>query len=95
MNYSQFWIVGLVWFIIGFLLGSFKMYFDFTRDDEMADKISDLRELRYEAERTETLIAVTEMIGRVNRQLLIELFDEIIKTAELNEPKDEETNPTN
>lgn len=72
-------LVGLCWLAIGFILGNFVAINRLIHNEELKQKLEDLREIRYEADRARTLHHVAKMMERVNRNLLLEIIEQFDK----------------
>ena len=90
-------IVALAWFAVGMLAGFFIAINRIVNSPDLASKIEDLREIKYEAERAKTLFHLAKMLERVNRSLLEDLLKQVDKDlkAKHNARQNEKHNTTN
>lgn len=82
MNSSILLISGLCWLGVGFILGNMVAINRLIHSEELKEKLADLRDLRYQADRAKTVYHVAKMLDRVNTNLLLEIFEEISKSRE-------------
>ena len=76
---SPMMIVGFAWLAVGFILGTFVAMNRLVHNPELQEKLEDLRKIRYEADRAKTVYHVAKMMDRVNRNLLLSIFEQFDK----------------
>lgn len=68
---------------IGFFIATDRL----IKTPEFRDKLEELREIRYEADRARTMFHVAKMMERVNKNLLLAMIDEFNKQVEAHTKK--------
>lgn len=90
MNPSLLLISGLAWLIVGFIVGNFVAINRLIHNPDFQERLDELREIRYEAERARTLHAVAKMMERVNRNLLLSMIEQFNQDVEAHLKKQKE-----
>ena len=90
MNPSLLLISGIAWLIVGFIVGNFVAINRLIHNPDFQERLDELREIRYEAERARTLHAVAKMMERVNRNLLLSMIEQFNKDVEAHLKKQKE-----
>lgn len=80
-------ISGICYLIIGIFIGFFIATDRLIKSPEFKDKLEELREIRYEADRARTMHHVAKMMERVNSNLLLAMIDEFNKQVEAHTKK--------
>lgn len=82
MSSSLILISGICYLLIGVFIGFYIATDRLVKNEELSDKLADLRKIRLEADRARTIYHVAKMLDKVNTNLLLEIFEEISKSRE-------------
>lgn len=68
-------IVGFLYMLVGIFIGFFLATRHMVNSPELEQRLEDLREIRYEADKAKTIFHIAKMYDRVNKKLLTDLID--------------------
>lgn len=72
-------VTGFCWLAIGFVLGTMATIHRTVNDEDLKEKLRELRKIRYQADKSHTVIHVMRMMERVNNNLMMDIFKQVDK----------------